>query len=36
LQQLHEEFARAAAQRATGAGIYEDCADEKAVMDITT
>jgi thiol-disulfide isomerase/thioredoxin len=37
LQQLHEEFARAQAQRANlGSGTYEDVQDEKAVMDITT
>lgn len=37
LQQLHEEFARVAAQKAgSGAGTYVDVADEKEVLDITT
>ena len=37
LQQLHEEFAQAQAQRANlGSGTYEDVQDEKAVMDIST
>lgn len=36
LQQLHEEFQRAAVQRSDGTGGYTECTDEKMVMDITT
>ncbi|KAI5854752.1 thioredoxin-like protein [Tricharina praecox] len=36
LQQLHDEFARAAAHRSGGGGTYLNVEDEKAVMDITT
>jgi len=36
LQQLHDEFARAAAHRSGGGGTYLSVEDEKAVMDITT
>ncbi|GAM82063.1 hypothetical protein ANO11243_000420 [Dothideomycetidae sp. 11243] len=36
LQQLHAEFTRAKAARATGAGTYVEIKDEKAVLDLTT
>jgi len=36
LQQLHDEFARAATHRSGGGGTYLEVEDEKAVMDITT
>jgi hypothetical protein len=36
IQQLHEEFSRAKAQKSQGFGHYSEIKDEKEVMDLTT
>jgi len=36
LQQLHSEFSRAKAQKASGFGTYSEIKEEKALMDLTT
>jgi hypothetical protein len=36
LQQLHSEFTRAKAQKASGFGNYTEIKEEKALMDLTT
>lgn len=36
IQQLHSEFTRAKAQKASGFGTYSEIKEEKALMDFTT
>ncbi|KAI1005073.1 hypothetical protein K3495_g3141 [Podosphaera aphanis] len=36
IQQLHDEFSRAKAQRSAGYGSYTEIHDEKTLMDLTT